>query len=238
MPNDDRELYRLQRMHTVWSSAIPALHLSPLPEQHDIILDLGTGSGNWAIEIADKYPRSKVVGRDLSPVMPLEVPVNLHFELDDFLDFWTDDSNTFDLIHGRYLLGGFICGKDIFYEAFRALKPGGYIEIHDFEFNPEYACDTKRGEWITTVKSCLKARNILCTTSEEYIAAIRGAGFGNVQVRTFEPFDAAFEPLHWGGVDAFSSRLYSSSPVGPLVQEVYEEAIMDSWADESRYWKR
>lgn len=45
------------------------LHLCPLKSpQH--ILDLGTGTGIWAIEIADKFPSASVIGTDLSPVQP------------------------------------------------------------------------------------------------------------------------------------------------------------------------
>ena len=45
------------------------LHLAPL-ENPKRILDLGTGTGLWAIEMADKFPKAKVIGTDLSPVQP------------------------------------------------------------------------------------------------------------------------------------------------------------------------
>ena len=45
------------------------LHLAPLvkPEK---VLDIGTGTGIWAIQMGDQYPESTVIGTDLSPVQP------------------------------------------------------------------------------------------------------------------------------------------------------------------------
>lgn len=34
------------------------------------ILDIGTGSGLWAIQMADDYPDVEVVGCDLVPIQP------------------------------------------------------------------------------------------------------------------------------------------------------------------------
>jgi methylase of polypeptide subunit release factors len=40
------------------------LHLAPLEAPHRI-LDIGTGTGIWAIDIADKYPSTEVIGTDI-----------------------------------------------------------------------------------------------------------------------------------------------------------------------------
>lgn len=40
------------------------LHLAPI-ENPQRILDIGTGTGIWAIDAADKYPMAKVIGTDL-----------------------------------------------------------------------------------------------------------------------------------------------------------------------------
>ena len=45
------------------------LHLAPL-ENPRRILDIGTGTGIWAIQMADDYPDCTVIGTDLSPVQP------------------------------------------------------------------------------------------------------------------------------------------------------------------------
>lgn len=34
---------------------------SPIPETATHILDIGTGSGEWAIDVADKFPHSKII---------------------------------------------------------------------------------------------------------------------------------------------------------------------------------
>ncbi len=33
-------------------------------------LDIGTGTGIWAIDFADEYPDTTVIGTDLSPIQP------------------------------------------------------------------------------------------------------------------------------------------------------------------------
>lgn len=34
------------------------------------VLDVGTGTGIWAIDFADQYPSAEVIGVDLSPIQP------------------------------------------------------------------------------------------------------------------------------------------------------------------------
>lgn len=57
------------------------LHLAPINEHPQKILDMGTGSGIWAIDMADKYPTAEVIGVDTAPVQPTLLPPNLIFEV-------------------------------------------------------------------------------------------------------------------------------------------------------------
>lgn len=55
------------------------LHLAPLLNPMRI-LDVGTGTGIWAMEMADQYPNSTVTGTDLSPVQPSWCETIFHSE--------------------------------------------------------------------------------------------------------------------------------------------------------------
>ena len=47
------------------------------------VLDVCTGTGIWAIDLADEQPSWEVIGVDISPHMPSFVPPNLRFEVCD-----------------------------------------------------------------------------------------------------------------------------------------------------------
>lgn len=94
-----------------------------------MILDVGTGTGIWAIDMADQNASVSVIGVDLSPIQPEFVPPNCSFEVDDVDDEWTYPDNHFDFIFIRELFGS-ITSWDIFFrEVFRCTRPGGWVEV-------------------------------------------------------------------------------------------------------------
>jgi tRNA1(Val) A37 N6-methylase TrmN6 len=61
-------------MHHIFGMMLNGeLLLAPIENPHRV-LDLGTGTGIWAIDFADKYPSAEVIGCDLSPIQPSWVP--------------------------------------------------------------------------------------------------------------------------------------------------------------------
>jgi tRNA1(Val) A37 N6-methylase TrmN6 len=69
------------------------LHVAPIEKNPGKILDLGTGTGIWCIEMGDEYPSAEIVGTDLSKIQPGWVPPNVSFEIDDWDDEWTWGDN-------------------------------------------------------------------------------------------------------------------------------------------------
>ncbi|KAJ5945503.1 hypothetical protein N7454_002342 [Penicillium verhagenii] len=98
------------------------------------VLDIGTGTGIWAIDFADGNPVSAVIGIDLSPIQPSWVPPNCHFQVDDFEEPWSY-SHPFDYIHGRELEGAIRDHDRLFEQAFENLNPNGWFEMASMEVN-------------------------------------------------------------------------------------------------------
>jgi Methyltransferase domain len=59
--------------------------------------------GQWAIEVADEYPRTEVIGMDLAPIQSEEVPLNCEFRVGDVTNELVEfDDGSVDLVHSRY----------------------------------------------------------------------------------------------------------------------------------------
>ena len=108
-----------------------ALYIAPIPPNPQRILDFGTRTGIWALDIADSHPAAEVIGTDLSPIQPSWVPPNCRFIVDDVEDEWV--CSNFDFVHGRGMAGS-IKNWDLLYaRVLEHLKPGGYLEMQEYE---------------------------------------------------------------------------------------------------------
>lgn len=133
MPNDDDEQDSMRIMHQVYLSVFD-MELSTIElEDPTYILDIGTGTGDWAIAMGEIYPDCEVVGTDISAIQPTAVPYNVYFEIDDAELDWTRPENYADLIHLRHLSGAFSDWAFVYGQIFQTLKPGGYIEVVDID---------------------------------------------------------------------------------------------------------
>lgn len=89
IPIDEHEQQRNDFQHAKFLLLLDGrLHLAPIKTPQKI-LDVGTGSGIWAIDMADRYPSAQVTGMDIAAVQPHWVPPNCHFEIDDAEEDWT-----------------------------------------------------------------------------------------------------------------------------------------------------
>lgn len=135
MPNDEAEQTRLNITHQVCLILLDGNLINvPLAKKTARILDIGTGPGDWAIEMSAAYPGATIIATDIGVFdgglgSTIDLP-NVSFQLDDARDEWTYHE-PFDLIHLRGLAGAFSDWASIYKQAFRHLTPGGYIEITD-----------------------------------------------------------------------------------------------------------
>ena len=90
-----------------------------------LVLDVCTGTGDWAIGFAKRSPSSWVIGTDLSVVQrKLTSPLNCEFKIENARVNWTY-CELFDFIHSRILCLGIHHWPHYLRWCFDTLKPGG-----------------------------------------------------------------------------------------------------------------
>ena len=149
-PNDEPEQDRMDIQHEMYKRAVSGkLHLAQLPTdmKDKRILDLGTGTGIWCVEMAEQYPDAEVIGNDFSPVQPTFVPRNVKFEVDDIESPWTH-TQKFDYIHSRFMAGAIAGWPTLIGQIYDALQPGGIIEAQDGDFMTYSEDGSTRGSWL------------------------------------------------------------------------------------------
>lgn len=131
-PNDEKYSSYETIVHHLWLLTLhDQLFLAPI-ENPQRILDIGTGTGLWAIDMADFFPDAEITATDLSPIHPPNLPPNLTFEIDDANSSFTYPPAHFDMIHIRGLTGCIRSWPALYAQCFSALKPGGWIEHLEF----------------------------------------------------------------------------------------------------------
>ncbi|KAK5046726.1 hypothetical protein LTR84_007487 [Exophiala bonariae] len=190
LPNDESELDRLDLYHHICTLVIDGeLYLAPIGKAPQRILDIGTGTGIWPIEMGDIFPSAEIIGNDLSPVQPKFVPPNVSFEVDDIEQDWAY-SHPFDYIHCRYMAGSVKNWPRLVEQAFQHTKPGGWVEFQDFEmrwytnsgvFKPGSPLD----QWCTEIIEGVKSIGMEPEPGPKLEGWVRDAGFTKIKHQLF-----------------------------------------------------
>lgn len=133
LTTSEPELERLDIQHHVLFTLLGRReHLAPLENPREI-LDIGTGNGSWAIQMAEKYPKARVYGSDISPTQDECYLPNLHWLVEDAgKPDW--GSKRYDYIHTRVLMGCFEDFREIIKTSYDYLQPGGWLESQEVYF--------------------------------------------------------------------------------------------------------
>ncbi|PWY88163.1 S-adenosyl-L-methionine-dependent methyltransferase [Aspergillus heteromorphus CBS 117.55] len=192
-PNDEREQGRLNTLHHIFKLLMGGkLFLAPIDTEKPLrVLDIGTGTGMWAIEVGDAFPRLQwIVGNDLSPIQPTTVPPNVCFEVDDVEVSWPP-RKPFDFIHARYMGGSIGDWPGLFKQAYEQLAPGGWIEFQEFSHIPGYSqdnsvpADNSVGRLYDLIEEGCNLMGRPATIGDKLPLFAADAGFINIQHQVF-----------------------------------------------------
>lgn len=107
------------------------LYLAPIFQPANV-LDIGTGTGIWALQFASEHPTSNVIGTDISMIQPKDnLPPNCVFIREDSEEEWIFDFQ-FDFIHWRLMVSCFSDHKAMLQKVYDNLVPGGWGEFHEW----------------------------------------------------------------------------------------------------------
>jgi SAM-dependent methyltransferase len=118
-PNDQMNSYHEKIFHHLMLLVLDdRLYLAPISSPKHVI-DLGTGTGRWAIDFADHHEDAEVLGIDLSVVEGTSHP-NLRFIVDDICSEWTHNTK-FDFVHSRALYGSIADWPSLYKQCFESV---------------------------------------------------------------------------------------------------------------------
>ncbi|MDH5386776.1 MAG: arsenite methyltransferase [Candidatus Aminicenantes bacterium] len=158
------------------------------------VLDLGSGAGFDCFLAANKVGRKgKVIGVDMTPEMIEKARENarkgnysnVEFRLGEIENLPVAD-NSVDLVISNCVINLSPDKRKAFMEAFRVLKPGGRLMISDIVLLKELPDFIKSS--IEAYIGCLSG----AIMRDEYIGAVRAAGFQQVRIIDEASFPVEF----------------------------------------------
>lgn len=191
LPKGEQEINRLDLQHVIVYNAFQGNYRAPI-ENPQAILDVGTGTGRWAREMAQTFPDAWVVGCDLVESKTSEdaaglTPLNYQFVKGDVLKGLPFDKERFDFVHQRFLILGIpaaLWPQDIA-ELMRLTKPGGWVELVETETKVRNPGPIGQ-KYSDLVRAASLSRGIDSSSVPRLSSLLQDAGFINVEAKSVD----------------------------------------------------
>lgn len=220
LPSDLSEMNRLDFQHFILRQAFKGNYAAPVRNPYRI-LDVGTGTGRWAKEVAMLFPAASVTGLDIKEQVaesqePDLTPANYSFVSGNILEGLPFPDATFDFVHQRLLF--FAIPSDrwqfLLNELTRVTRPGGWVEVVEGRYGYEPMGPAAQHISDVMLATMLK-RGIDPRASAHLDEFLRNAGLQQVQTRTIK-----LPVGDWGGrlgQLAFTDVMTFSQAAKPLL---------------------
>ncbi|KAA1469194.1 S-adenosyl-L-methionine-dependent methyltransferase [Dentipellis sp. KUC8613] len=188
----ETEWARLDAMHIGITQFIDG-RLTPAPIENSNprrILELGAGSGAWAIQAAQQFPEAEVIASDINPLPSRPLPPNMRFERADLTQPLPFAPASFDIVHLRLVLCHIPHGHTLLPRLAALVAPGGWLLIDDGNM-PTWALTGDNDGGAPNMRRCIEGYDAYMRANEQdpaiaeslvgYLRALREkCGFGEV----------------------------------------------------------
>jgi arsenite methyltransferase len=181
------------------------------------VLDLGSGAGFDSFLAANVVgPTGRVIGVDMTPEMIQKAKYNaekraarLAGQPQPRIDFYEGiiedlplEDNLVDVIISNCVINLSPDKESVFREAYRVLKPGGHVCVSDIVLTQPLP-DAVRTS-LTAYMGCIAGASLM----DDYVQAIKDAGFQSVEITTKQAFDvlAGDDPIIQGALNAVDNE--------------------------------
>ncbi|HEX9038692.1 MAG TPA: class I SAM-dependent methyltransferase [Ktedonobacterales bacterium] len=238
LPKDLGETNRLDFQHYMLRHALRGNYGAPLEDPRDI-LDVGSGTGRWAMDLAQQFPQASVVGMDLAPpavearATPRPGPENYRFVQGNALERIPFPDESFSFVHQRFLTLAIPAARwpDVVAELLRVTRSGGWVELVETEPPTGAPAIDQLAAWGVELTT---RRGIDMSLMARIGELLRNSGASQVTARTVKM--AVGKPAgHIGAMAAVDYMTALSAVRAPLAKMgIVDEERFDSMMERGR----
>ena len=197
-PRHQAEVNRLDLQHYALAEVIGTHYLAPVKDPATI-LDVGSGTGQWVVDLCRAFPHALGLGLDLvAHSGPARTPSNYRLVRGDVVAGLPFADGAFEFVHQRLLRPGVPAAAwdRVILELARVTSPGGWVELAEVAGNGVESAGPATQELFGQLLRLMEARGLDHdgAATVRLDDGLRRAGLTNIGVRRVDV------PVgEWGG---------------------------------------